>query len=75
MKIQKHQAITILLGLYALFMTFYFGIDLLKEGQTIRFWATFIIEIAVITLAYFALRKRDQYKIQRKRETKDLCDE
>lgn len=69
---KKHQLITGLLIIYAFFMTFYFGLDLLKEGQSFRFWITLGSELLVITLAYFALRKRDQYREQRKREMKDL---
>lgn len=59
---KKYQFVTLLLAAYALFMTFYFGLDLLAAGQTLRFWATLIAETAVITLAYFALRRRDQMR-------------
>lgn len=69
---KKYQIITCLLALYAIFMTFYFGLDLLKEGQNLRFWITLIAEITVITLAYFALKKRDYYRDQRKKEMRDL---
>ena len=72
MKIKKHQFITILLLAYGLFMTLYFGLDLLKEGQAVRFWATVAGETIVIILAYFALRKRDQYREQRKRMDSEL---
>lgn len=67
MKIKKYQIITCLIALYAFFMTFYFGLDLLKDGQTLRFWLTFIAETVVIVLAYFALKKRDRYREERKR--------
>ena len=69
---KKHQFITCLLALYALFMTFYFGLDLLKEGHSLRFWITLVVETGVIVLAYFALKKRDYYREQRKKEMKDL---
>ena len=69
---KRYQIIICLLALYALFMTFYFGLGLLKEGQALRFWITLIAETAVITLAFFALRKRDSYRAQRKRDMKDL---
>lgn len=68
---KKYQFVTLLLAAYALFMTFYFGIDLLREGQTVRFWLTLISEISVIILAYFALKKRDMYRAQRKKEMKE----
>ena len=66
MKIKKYQLITCLLAIYAAFMTFYFGLDLLKEGKALRFWLTFSGELVVIILAFFALRKRDQYSEQRR---------
>lgn len=69
---KKHQIITCLLAVYALFMTFYFGLNLLKEGQALRFWITLIVEICVIILAYFALKKKDFYREQKKKEMKDL---
>ena len=72
MKLKKYQLLTILIAGYALFMTLYFGLDLLKEGQFLRFWVTLISETVVIVLAYFALKKRDLYRAQRKKELKDL---
>lgn len=72
MKLKKYQIITALLAIYASFMVFYFGIDLLKEGQNVRFWVTAICEITVIILAFFALRRRDHYKEKRKKDMKDL---
>ncbi|MCH5222594.1 MAG: hypothetical protein J1E82_01010 [Muribaculaceae bacterium] len=66
MKIQRYQIITFLLAAYALFMTFYFGLDLLKEGQNVRFWVTLVCECIVITLAYFFLKKRDALRLSRK---------
>ena len=62
MKIKKYKFVTCLLGIYALFMTFYFGLDLLREGQATRFWITLIAETLVIIAAYFALRKRDRLR-------------
>ena len=69
---KKYQLIIGLITIYALFMTLYFGLDLLKEGQSIRFWITLTVEALVIILAYFALKKRDYYREQRKKEMKDL---
>lgn len=66
MKLKKHQFITFLLVVYALFMTLYFGLDLLKEGHNLRFWLTLSGEVMVIILAYFALKKRDYYRERRK---------
>lgn len=73
MNIKKYQLVTCLLAIYALFMTFYFGVDLLKEGKTVRFWLTFSGEFVVIVLAYFALKRRDQYReLRKKEENKDI---
>lgn len=66
MKIQKYQFITCLLAIYALFMTFYFGTDLLKSGQALRFWLTLGGEVVFIILTYFALKRRDMYRAARK---------
>ena len=72
MKLKKYQFVTCLLAIYACFMTFYFGIDLLNSGQALRFWITLGAEAVVIVLAYFALKRRDMYREQRKQEMKDL---
>lgn len=53
-------------------MTFFFGLDLLKTGQDLRFWLTLGSEAAVIVLAYFALKKRDELRAQRKKELEDI---
>ncbi len=71
MKLQRHIVVPVLLTVYALFMTFYFGTDLLKSGQYLRFYATLGAEILVIILTYFALRRRDQLRQERQdRDTK-----
>ncbi|MCH5227612.1 MAG: hypothetical protein J1F16_07360 [Muribaculaceae bacterium] len=72
MKLKKYHIITCIMAIYALFMTIYFGLDLLREGQTVRFWVTLIAESIVLVLAFFALRKRDEYRIRRKREIEEL---
>lgn len=58
MKIPRYKLIPALLAVYALFMTLYFGLDLLRDGQHLRFYSTVIAETAVIVLTYFALRRR-----------------
>ena len=60
MKIRRYHVIITLLAVYALFMTFYFGLELLRTGEQLRFYVTLIAETAVIICAYFALRKRDK---------------
>ena len=47
-------------------MCIYFGIDLLNSGQYGRFFCIAGAETLVIVLAFFALRKRDRLRQQRK---------
>ena len=67
MKLKKYQIITGLIIVYAANMAFYFGLDLLKEGKALRFWVTLGCEAVVIVMAYFALKRRDEYREKRKR--------
>ena len=62
---KRHIVVTVLLTIYALFMTFYFGLDLLKAGHAFRFYATLIAEIVIITLTFFALRRRERFREKR----------
>ena len=62
---KRHIVVTVLLTIYALFMTFYFGLDLLKSGHAFRFYSTLIAEIVIITLTFFALRRRDRLREKR----------
>ena len=55
----------LLLGAYFLFMTFYFGFDLLKAGETLRFWATVAAEVVVLIALAFFLRRRDRLRKER----------
>lgn len=55
----------LMLGSYFLFMTFYFGIDLLKAGETLRFWATIAAEVVVLIALAFFLRRRDRLRKER----------
>lgn len=66
MKLQRYKVITFLLVVYALFMTLYFGIDLLKSGHTTRFWLTVAGEAVCLVLTFLALRRRDRYRQQHK---------
>lgn len=65
---QRHIVVTTLLVAYALFMTFYFGIDLLKSGQHLRFYLTVAGEFVVIVLTFFALRRRDRLRREREND-------
>ena len=60
MKLKRYQIVPLLLAAYAIFMTIYFGLDLLRSGQSLRFYSTLSAETIVIILAYFFLRKKDR---------------
>lgn len=57
-----------LLGVYFLFMTFYFGTDLLRTGQQLRFWLTVGAEMAVLIALVFFLRKRERLRSEREND-------
>lgn len=54
------------LAIYFLFMTFYFGLDLLRAGGSTQFWCTVAAEIVILTALVFFLRRRE--KLRRERE-------
>lgn len=62
MRIPRYKLIPALLTVYALFMTFYFGTDLLSQGQELRFYGTVAAEAVLIVMTYFALRRRYRKK-------------
>lgn len=66
MKLQRHIVVTTLLAAYAIFMTLYFGLDLLRSGHQTRFWLTVGAETIVIILTFFALRRRDRLRQERR---------
>lgn len=61
-RLPKYKIMTGLLTIYALFMTFYFGLDLLRSGHALRFWLTVAGEALCLILTFFALRRRDRLK-------------
>lgn len=71
MKLPRYKLVTALLVIYALFMTLYFGTDLLKSGHATRFWLTVAGETLCIVLTFFALRRRDRLRQQRQSEISD----
>ncbi len=72
MKLQRYKVVTALLTVYALFMTFHFGTDLLKTGHATRFYLTLAAETIVLILTFFALRRRDRLRQERKDREKNL---
>lgn len=68
MRKYKYIWLPALLGAYFLFMTFYFGTDLLRSGQELRFWLTVGAEIAVLTALVFFLKKRERLRSEREQD-------
>lgn len=60
-----------LLAVYFLFMTFYFGMDLLRSGETTRFWATVGAELLVLAALAFFLKKREKLRTEREKDIAD----
>lgn len=65
MRKYKYIWLPALLFIYFLFMTFYFGLDLLKAGEQMRFWATVGAELIVILALVFFLKRRDRLRKER----------
>lgn len=60
-----------LLGIYFIFMTVYFGLDLLHSGETLRFWGTIGAEVAVLIALVFFLKKRERLRNEREKDIAD----
>ena len=65
MRKYKYIWLPTLLFLYFLFMTFYFGVDLLRAGEYVRFWSTIAAELIVIIALVFFLKKRERLRKER----------
>lgn len=65
MRKYKYIWLPCLLGIYFIFMTIYFGLDLLRSGETFRFWATIGAEVIVLTALVFFLKKRERLRNER----------
>ena len=57
-----------LIAIYFLFMTFYFGMDLLHSGEHFRFWTTIGAELIVLAALVFFLKKREKLRIEREKD-------
>lgn len=65
MRKYKYIWLPTLLGIYFLGMTFYFGLDLLRQGEATRFWLTVAAEAVVLVLLTFFLKKREKLRAER----------
>lgn len=70
MRKYKYIWLPALLGVYFAFMTVYFGLDLLRNGETTRFWATAGTEIVVLCALVFFLKKRERLRREREDDIK-----
>lgn len=71
MRKYKYIWLPALLTVYFIFMTAYFGMDLLRSGETTRFWVTVLAEVAVLTALVFFLKKREKLRNEREKDIAD----
>ncbi len=71
MRKYKYIWLPALLAIYFLFMTFYFGMDLLRAGETARFWGTVAAEAVVLAALVFFLKKRERLRNEREKDIAD----
>lgn len=57
-----------LLAAYFVFMTVYFGLDLLRSGETLRFWATIVAEMIVLIALVIFLKKKERLRSEREND-------
>lgn len=65
MRKYKYIWVPCLLGLYFLFMTIYFGFDLIRAGENLRFWGTVAAELIVLLALSFFMRKKERLRKER----------
>lgn len=68
MRKYKYIWLPALLAIYFCFMTVYFGLDLLRSGENLRFWATIGAETAVLIALVFFLKKRERLRTEREKD-------
>ncbi len=68
MRKYKYIWLPALLAVYFAFMTVYFGLDLLRSGETLRFWGTIIAETAVLIALVIFLKKRERLRSEREND-------
>lgn len=71
MRKYKYIWLPTLLAIYFLGMTFYFGFDLLRQGEATRFWLTVGAEAVVLVLLIFFLKKREKLRTERENDMRD----
>lgn len=72
MRKSKYIWLPLLLAVYFLFMTFNFGMDLLKSGESMRFWCTVGAELVVLAALSFFLKRREKLRKEREDDMKGI---
>lgn len=65
MKYKRYIWFPLVLLAYFLFMTFKYGVDLLRSGHEATFWVTCLSEVVVLILLSLSLRRRDRLRRER----------
>lgn len=68
MRKYKYIWLPALLAIYFVFMTVYFGLDLLRSGETLRFWGTITAEMIVLIALVIFLKKRERLRSEREKD-------
>lgn len=68
MRKYKYIWLPTLLAIYFVFMTVYFGLDLLRSGETLRFWGTITAEMIVLIALVIFLKKRERLRTEREKD-------
>ena len=71
MRKYKYIWLPALLAIYFVFMTLYFGLDLLRSGENLRFWGTIVAETVVLIALVFFLKKREKLRSEREKDIAD----
>lgn len=71
MRKYKYIWLPTLLAIYFAFMTVYFGLDLLRSGEYLRFWGTIVAEMVVLIALVFFLKKREKLRNEREKDIAD----
>ena len=71
MRKYKYIWLPTLIAVYFIFMTLYFGLDLLRSGETTRFWSTVGSETAVLAALVFFLKRRERLREEREKDLSD----
>ena len=71
MRKYKYIWLPTLLAIYFVFMTVYFGIDLLRAGENLRFCGTIIAEMVVLIALVIFLKKRERLRTERENDIEE----